>query len=420
MKYLGSFSKNLNLISLLTICLCFLCILIINRNTIGGSNQWDFRAHYFSAKAAEAGLNPYNNHDVNELNKTPYLIPPNLTYPYHPFTLVYFSIFTKLEYPFAIIAYMVFNISLILLLIVVLKKVFFPEQINVVLFTVNLLFSFNSALFLGLKAGNPAILEAFIIWLALASFVTNRPLVFLLLISTIAFFKGTPLVLASMIFLLPDKRKNVRLAFFLVLAVISLWLSPLLFSPRTFLDYWHYSSSVRETGIINPCAVSFLGDLFRSLHCNNLGIKTLAYALWIVIISAIYFISIRKLNSKTQRVEMAILTIFTYALIVPRFKDYAYIQLLPASYFLMTRNSGMVFLNLFSLFAAGLKLPTLVADYYPFMAIVVNWGYLCYYLSREANSNQSHSLSHFAKTFFTFLQYLPFIAKAPKKPLAKS
>ena len=158
---------------------------------------------------------------------------------------------------------MVFNISLILLLIVVLKKVFFPEQINVVLFTVNLLFSFNSALFLGLKAGNPAILEAFIIWLALASFVTNRPLVFLLLISTIAFFKGTPLVLASMIFLLPDKRKNVRLAFFLVLAVISLWLSPLLFSPRTFLDYWHYSSSVRETGIINPCAVSFLGDYFE-------------------------------------------------------------------------------------------------------------------------------------------------------------
>jgi hypothetical protein len=372
--------KYSNLVWLLLVCGALIGGLAANRHTIGGSHQWDFRAHYFSTKAWEAGLNPYNNIDANKCNTTPYRIPAYHTYPYHFFTFNYFRIFTTLEYPYAMIVYMCFNMLLILFLIFIWKVFFLPKKVSVLLFAVTLLFSFNSTLFLGLNAGNTALFEAAMVWLAFVFFTKNKPLIFLLLILTIAFFKGTPLLLTPLVLLLPGKTKNMRPLVYFVLAAVMLWLSPVIFSPKLFADYWNYSSNVGETGIINPCSLALFTDFFRFLGWNSTWGIRFFYGIWGVFVLTIFGLVIRRLTWDSQRVEIVFLTILTYALIIPRFKDYAYIQILPAAYFLMTRSFGILLLNLFGLFSEGTKLPYLVKNYYPFAALVVNWGYLCYIL----------------------------------------
>lgn len=107
-----------NSILLLAVCALFLWVYISGSNIIGGNKQWNFRASYFSTKASEAGLNPYNNRDVNRVNRSGYSIPAWLTYPYHPITLNYFKLFTKFEYNEALRIYLIYNLFLIL---------FFPE-----------------------------------------------------------------------------------------------------------------------------------------------------------------------------------------------------------------------------------------------------------------------------------------------------
>src|SRR5262249_10293765 len=105
------FTKHLNLAVLIAVLLLCLFALLRGRNAIGGRNQWDFTAHYFSAKAFQAGLNPYDNQAVNGVTTAPYVIPIGLTYPYHPYTLHYFRLFTWLPYPKALLVYMSYHFS---------------------------------------------------------------------------------------------------------------------------------------------------------------------------------------------------------------------------------------------------------------------------------------------------------------------
>jgi hypothetical protein len=364
--------KELRLILLLTVCLAALFFILNGRNAVGGYGQWDFRAHYYSARAFAAGLDPYSNADVNRLNTTPYPVPGGHTYPYHPYTLPYFQLFTFLPYATATVVYTLYNVLLTLLLVALWQKFFLRERVSILAFTVCLLFSFNGSLLLGLAAGNPAVLEAAILWGAMLCFIKDRPLGFLLLITLISFFKGTPIILAPLVLLLPGGLKNIKLLAWVLLPALLVWLSPLLFLPKLFSEFWAYSSAVRETGIINPCSYAFISEILAGWP----WLVKIVYFIWIIAVVSVYLMIIRKLDRRTERIGIVFLSLLTYALIVPRFKDYAYIQLLPISYFLITRNLGLLFFNLFGLVSGGLRLPYLVQQYHPFFAAVVNWAVL--------------------------------------------
>ena len=98
-KYEKFILEHLNLILLLLLCASFLFMIINHQNIIGGGSQWDFRSHYFAARAYEAGLDPYRVENANQFNTTPYSIPHGINYPYHPFTLHWFRLFTGAAFP---------------------------------------------------------------------------------------------------------------------------------------------------------------------------------------------------------------------------------------------------------------------------------------------------------------------------------
>src|SRR5262245_3477538 len=371
------FTRYLNLAVLIAVLLLCLFALLRGRNAIGGRNQWDFTAHYFSAKAFQAGLNPYDNQAVNSVTTKPYVIPIEVTYPYHPYTLHYFRLFTWLPYPRALLVYMLYHLVLVLILPAV-WQAFFQEPFNIFLLLIQLLFSFNSTLFLALTAGNPAVFEAFVIWIALLAFIKDLPWLFLFFIVIISFFKGTPIVLTLMVFLLPAKWKN-AIPFVTMLTIsLMIWLSPLLFSSKIFHDFWAYSSNVREFGISNPSSFAMIYQVFLEHAWFHNRMRNLIYSAWVLTVGFTYLWTIRKLSWNRSRVEMAFLTLLTYAIIVPRFKDYAYLQLIPVAYFLATKNPALLFSTLFALFipAITIKLPNLVSQYHPLIAAVVNWAYL--------------------------------------------
>lgn len=375
--------KYLNLILLLFLCAVSLFFFLRDRNIIGLHNQWDFRTYYVSTKTFESGLDPYNNKDVNYINNTPYIIPSAQTYPYHPFTFPYFQIFTRFSYPQALKIYMLYNLLLIFLLIYLWKIFLFPEKLNVLIFLMILLFSFNSAIFRGLTAGNPAFFESTIIWLALIALMKEQRFIFLILISIISFFKGTPLILTFMFFFLPAKQKNIQIFLLFLTTFITIWLSPLWFAPQMFRNFWAYASNVREIGIINPCFYALAQDLLQIIAINTRWIINGVYGIWILGIFSIYIFLIRGLNWKENKLMIVLFTLLTYALIVPRFKDYAYIQLLPVAYFLTIKHPGLLFLYLFEVLSEGIKLPSLIREYNPFFSAVVSWIIFASYLSKN-------------------------------------
>lgn len=364
---------------LLLVCALFVSVLMREFDTISDANQWDFRAAYFSAKAYEKGLNPYRNEEVNGLNDTPIPVHPYLTYTYHPYTLYYFRLFTWLPYPTAVAAYMAFNLAL-LLIVVGLWRRYFLERVNPLLFGVILVCSFNSALFMMLNSANTAVLEALLIWLALLAFSRDRPWPFLVLIAVISFVKGTPIVLSLMVFLLPGRRKNALPFLSVLLASALVWLSPLLFSPAIFRDWWSWASGIREVGRVNPSSWAFILDCVQGAGRER-WFAHLGYLAWLAFVGATYIWLVRGRAPSAGRTELAFFTLLTYAVVVPRFKDYAFIQLIPVAYLLISKNPGLLLFHLFDYFTPGIDLPYFLKEYHPLMAAVIDWGYLGWLLS---------------------------------------
>lgn len=373
--------RRLRLVLLLMVCLVVVVAALGARGAVGGAAQWDFRIHYCAARAFELGLDPYDITDVNRVNGTPYPIPPGHGYPYHPYTLWYFSAFTAFPLDTATLVYLLYNVALVLLLVAVWQKFFLQEPVKILTFSICLVFAFNSSLLVALKAGNPAIFEAAVVWGALVFFVQNRPVPFLLLVSLIGFWKGTPFALAPLVLLMPGGWKNLKALFVVFGGVAAVWLSPLVLQPGVFRRFWSYASAVRETGLNNPCSFAFFTDLYPNWPL----LATFVYGIWVIGLVLAFLAVARKLRWEEHRVELAFLALLTYALIVPRFKDYAYVQLLPVSYFLITRRLELLFFSLFGLFSSGVQLPDLVAKYHPFLSAVVHWGALAALLTRPAD-----------------------------------
>jgi len=392
-KYEKIILKNLNIILLLLLCFFFLFIILINQNTIGGGNQWDFRSQYHAAKAYEAGLDPYDVNNANRFNNTPYTISWGHNYAYHPFALPYFQLFTKFPYSQAVMLYMLYTLALIFILIYLWKKFFLHEWVNIFIFSLVILFSFNKTLIIGLTSGNPAIFEAALLWLAFVFFCKNKPLLFLITISIVSFFKVTPILFSLMVFLLPGEKRNF-IPFLVILTIsIIIWLAPLVLAPQLFSSFWNYSSNLRETGIINPCAYSFIMDIFQKGGWKNTGFMNSFYLGWITFVFFIYFLIIRKLNWKEVKNPLVFFSFLTYAIIIPRFKDYAYIQLIPISYFLIMKNLALLFFNLFGIFSQGLKLPYFIEQYHPFLVAIINWGFFAFILSNSEESKPAAPVS---------------------------
>lgn len=348
-----------------------------------GFSQWDFRVYYSASICHSLGLNPY---DIDELQSVYKNIAP-LAFLYPPLVIYFFKPFTYISIESA--AFIFFGLKLIALcgLFYIWSKIFaFKRHIGA--FLLFCLFGFNSALHIDLYTGNISVYEQFFIWLAIYFFLKDKIIWFSGLILFVSFFKLLPV---SFLIMLVFSQRPDR---FKVLAgsilVFSIYLMLNYLIEPVYSENYLYSvlTNVRvEGGLQNGNTLEFIRSIFTIIKLN-VSSKTVMLS-YLIAALVIFYLSFSSINKYSRRMEgrdnvMPVLFFaLTLILILPRFKDYSYIQALLPTYFIFTRlrkkDSFVLLLILACLTSRNISIPVYRAFiefiwyYYTYILVFVLW-----------------------------------------------
>jgi len=252
------------------------------------------------------------------------------------------------------------------------------------LLAVCLLLIFKQPIFAAVRSANFAIFEALLLWLALLALRCERPVLFLFPLLLASFFKVTPVVLSLTFFCLPKWRRHLPGFAAGMLLGLVVWLGPLLTSAELFRSYVHYASTilVLEKGVhFNLSSYAFISDLLSRCGVKHNSYPALAYLLSIMLCGLGTVVVLRKLNWERDKDTIIFLALLAYALTMPRFKDYAFIQLIPIAFSLSLRYPLLILLNIspLSLFAGDADSALgFLTRYEPLLIVFINWCFLMF------------------------------------------
>jgi len=104
-----------------------------------------------------------------------------------------------------------------------------------------------------------------------------------------------------------------------------------LHDPAMFGDFIKNARSLDEWGYLNPSSLAFIRDImYHSFGWLFTGayMDLIFYIPFILILFALTYYSTRKSDFQKNRMDLIIISLFLYALTMPRFKDYSYILLI--------------------------------------------------------------------------------------------
>lgn len=346
--------------------------------------QWDFQTYYYASLAFSERGNPYDLDEISARAESPI----TLRFMYPPHVLPLLSWTPLLTYSQAHIAWLgMKGVSLVLLLGV--WTVFLARQKPGVLFFALAALAFNGAIVSDLISGNVAIVEQLFLWAGFLAFVRDRSVLFALLIAAASFFKVTN---AFFLLLLPFAPPGRRTAAFIAGGVATA--VPLLFSAlrwpdlfRAFLANANVIGDPLERGAKNPCLSAFLlslADVIRDLSGWEvpMPVVLLVFALHAVAALVLTAFLLRRsalLPAGERGLAAISLACLVYPLVVPRFKNYAFIQLIPPAYLLLRRlGKGTLEVALLAFIVAVPTFTLLeemqpLAEYYLFFVSYALW-----------------------------------------------
>jgi len=335
--------KKLLKILFIALLLLYCIVLIVKIAKHREVYQWDFKAHFYAARAHAAGLNPYDRPLVRRVAKAPL----SQWFNYTPVAIWFYRLFCLFDFNTAYYLFLAFKCILLVGLLYLWRKGFLKSERGL-LFYLFCLLAFNSAIYIDFLAGNISILEQFGLWLAFYFFLRRRLLLFCLIIVILANFKLTPLLFLFLLWFLEEKKKYI---YFLGSAILfaGIQLISYLTSPL-FMDFVRLMSGILSDirGVINPSTFTLIRDVF-GLIAKERGItvpQRIQILAFLVIVAAIIFLSwrsfivLKSVGGKEKDKIMVFLSCLVYALILPRFKDYSYILLIVPTYFAIKRFSG--------------------------------------------------------------------------------
>ena len=332
---------------------------------------WDFEAYFYAAKTYFMGGNPYDGKIIHEM--TGYK--NGLTFFYHPYFLLFLGPLTYFSLEKASFIYLAFNAAIILYLIVIFQR-WFDRDLKIYLFLFLFFGAFNSALFITFNSGNVSLIEATILWTAFYYLVKERPMAFTVLIFTAALFKIFPIIYLLMLLFIPKvKRKHVGkvLAF-----LVAIWAIPFLFRPSLFLQYVNnVINPPVERGIINPCSYSLIVDVIQNLT-NRQYFAFYIYLLWVALVICFLLLSLRALNWEKDKKNIIFLSVLSFIIAAPRFKDYSYVLAIPVAYGMILKNIQLIIPPFFSFFGFVHRKKIYFDVYHPFFAMLIFWGVLVF------------------------------------------
>lgn len=382
--------------------LLILSVIIIHLfSTLFGKPEechWDYKVYYAASKVYTSGGNPYDREAVNEVIPTPGKLP----FVYPPATLHLFKYFILLDYLPSAYVFVFLKCLLLAGLIVLWKKVFLKEKLDL-LFGLFALLAFHGSIYRDFYTGNISIIEQAVIWTAFYFYLNRKTTLFTLFILLVASFKITPVIFLFLILFGDNQHKYMYFGSALLL-FIGIQFIYYISSPVFYANFLSNAVSIDERGIINPSTFAVVRDVVDFVAAfTGIGISSIiSLGVFAAVVFVIILITYPHLKSKIHKDDKVLVFLFcvVYALIMPRFKDYSYILLIVPSYYLM-KSVRSLYVPLFILLVL-LPVPSAILPgykviakflgyYYPIVAAYVVWYF---YLRKAQEIVAGSSVDH--------------------------
>jgi hypothetical protein len=210
-------------------------------------------------------------------------------------------------------------------------------------------FAFGSALIVDFTAGNIAVFEQLILWLAFSSLLARRPMVFAILIAAVAQFKLMPLFFLGLLLVI-DERPQWRPFMIGVVVFGALLVSNAALSMSQVHEFVTSITvlSGETRGWNDPSMLGVMQDFVAQLRGVGLPVpEVVKYVLYAAAALTILVFTFRwwqreRARGTVDRVKIILVSLVVYALVMPRMKDYAYVALLPVAWYALSQTVTMV------------------------------------------------------------------------------
>jgi hypothetical protein len=358
------------------------------------SLQWDFTIYYYAAEAHSQDLDPYQLENLSELSGQDLWLP----FVYPPSTLWFFGIFNHFSFSTAYHIWLLGKVLLLVILIFIWSKYFLDNRFPVLLILFVLL-AYDSAVYWDIKSGNISMLEQFFIWTAFAFYIKKKPILFAALIILIAIFKFTPVFFLLLLLFSGSEKKwrNFACALGTFLTVIFI---SYLSQPELYKAYIDNALAIDERASdFNYGVLAFMQDIFSTVGGGELSSLRgiIPFSAYLITALAICLVSMRSLNWRLSDSRFwdnrltVLLSCAIYVLILPRFKCYSFIILIPPSYYIMKHyvsTKAFPFILLLLLIPVSTPLPEgrvidMFFRYYPLYMSFIIWLLFISYIRRK-------------------------------------
>ena len=378
--------------------LLYFITLVLHISAHDDQYQWDFRTHRIAGEIFASGSDPYDPDVLINQKGASFL------YTYPPVTLCFYWLFTLTDDETAFHIFLLAKCILLIGLIVFWKRAFLSKQGDSLFYLFSLL-AFNCAVFLDLIAGNINLVEQILLWAAFFFYLKKRLVLFCVFALLAASFKMTPIFFLVLLLMCDHEKKYAYLvgagSIFLAYLLIQYLILPDMFTGfiRNALTV------VGESGVVGPSTHKFVKEIFRMItQISGPVSPTIITMVVIGLAATVVFLSGRAclllkrslMDHEDNQKIILFLVCLVYALIHPRFKDYAYMLLIVPSYYIMKNiryTKAFPFIFIFAILASPhLMLPgidilsSVLWQYFPLMIAYTIWGLYVYEIFSQARN----------------------------------
>jgi hypothetical protein len=344
-----------------------------------GRYQWDFMVYHAAGQRFAAGVDPYG--PIAGL-------PQYLHYIYPPITAAVFAPLAGLGDTAAKILWFALKLAAFAGMFAMWKRATGVRRTPVpssFFFVV----AMGSALLVDFTAGNIATFEQFVLWIGFAGLLHRRYWLFAICTVLAAQFKLTPVFFLGLLLVIDEKPRWGWFAGSTAMFAAVTGTNLLIF-PRLSREFLVGVSSIHERGWSDPAMLGAAQDTVETLQQLGLTVpEAVAYLLYGAAAIAVFVYTIRwwlaRRGTEVDRVVIVLVSLATYALVMPRMKDYSFVALLPVAWYVLARPR----VELLSLAAIAVLIPrtlpqlglpvpllTIPYTYEPLIAAGVLWWML--------------------------------------------
>ncbi|MBI5265754.1 MAG: DUF2029 domain-containing protein [candidate division Zixibacteria bacterium] len=365
--------------------------LVVALSTHLGDTQWDFTTYYYAGKVSASGGDVYNVDVSRQLAGGyvhQYLYPPMAARLFRPLAALPMDTARQWWFWLHVLA---------LVPLVWIWRRFFIVEGPAWPFYLLAIVGFDQAIYLDLKAGNVTIFEQLLLWTGFTLLVRKRTALFCLCVVGAALLKGLPLLFLGLLFVLSVDRKWLYAAGSVVLYGVA-QIIDYVFDPAAYAGYVSRALRWDERGPeFNPSTLALLKDLKKAVIGPGFSEGTADIVLWTIyaaIVATVVIVTWRlirreyanRISGDSYESAMTITVLvatLAFGLIVPRFKIYSFMMVLPAVYFVIRRFGRHIILPMAIILVALTTHPHLPIEqwsvdlfwwYYPILVLALFWA----------------------------------------------